>query len=211
MTQHKLDIILEKHEKWLNREDGGERADFHCADLHDTYLSNANLHQANLCDADLREADLYGTNLCRAELDNANLQKTNLRGADLNNASLLNANLPNADLWNVNLYGASLLNANLQNTNLRGADLRFADLSGTDLCGANLDYSCLPLWCGSLKAQFDDRQLKQIAYHLVSAGLYSKNASEETKRELVKILDFANGFHRAKQCGILKNPFEEEK
>lgn len=126
MTQEELDAILKKHQKWLNDEDGGERAD--------------------LCDADLSGADL--------------------RGADLHEA------------------------------NLRGADL---------------DYSCLPLWCGSLTANFDDQHLKQIAYHLVRAGLHSKNASEETKRELAKILDFANGFHRAEECGILENPFKDGK
>ena len=76
-----------------------------------------------------------------------------------------------------------------------------ANLKGANLRGADLDYSCLPLWCGSLHANFDDRQLKQIAYHLVKAGLQSENASEETKQELSKIVDFANGFHRVKGCG----------
>lgn len=70
-----------------------------------------------------------------------------------------------------------------------------------DLLGANLDCSCLPLWRGSLYTHFDDRELKQIAYHLVKAGLLSKNASEETKRELEKLIDFANGFHRAEDYG----------
>lgn len=76
-----------------------------------------------------------------------------------------------------------------------------ANLMDADLRGANIDFSCLPLWCGSLAADFDDRQLKQIAYHLVKAGLHSKNASAETKAELIKIIDLANGFHRAKECG----------
>lgn len=81
------------------------------------------------------------------------------------------------------------------------ADLRWANLREVDLSGADLDYSCLPLWCGSLKTNFDDRQLIQIAFHLVSAGLYSKNASEETKAELSKLIDFANRFHRVDECG----------
>lgn len=84
------------------------------------------------------------------------------------------------------------------------ADLSDADLSGADLRGADLDYSCLPLWCGSLRANFDDRQLKQIAYHLVKAGLQSKNASNETKTELRKLIPFANGFHRAEECGLIE-------
>ena len=80
-----------------------------------------------------------------------------------------------------------------------------ANLSGANLRGANLDYSCLPLWCGSLSAHFDDKQLKQIAYHLVKAGLQSKNASDETQAELRKLIQFANGFHRAEKCGLIKD------
>ena len=62
----------------------------------------------------------------------------------------------------------------------------------------------MPLWCGSLEAHFDDKQLVQIAYHLVKAGLQSKNASEETKNQLAKLIDFANKFHRVGECGEIK-------
>ena len=93
--------------------------------------------------------------------------------------------------------------------NLSGANLRGTNLSGANLIGANLDYSCLPLWCGSLGANFDDRQLVQIAYHLVRAGLNSNNASEETKKELSKLIDFANKFHRVKECGMIKMTSED--
>ena len=44
----------------------------------------------------------------------------------------------------------------------------------------------------------------QIAYHLIKAGLQSKNASEETKKELSKLIDFANKFHRVDECGEIK-------
>ncbi|MEG2650319.1 MAG: pentapeptide repeat-containing protein [Eubacterium sp.] len=94
--------------------------------------------------------------------------------------------------------------ANLKCADLKYANLQGADLRGANLQGANLDYSCLPLWCGSLCANFDDRQLIQIAYHLVSAGLYSDNASEETKDELSKLINFANRFHRIDECGMIE-------
>mgnify|MGYP002510294917 CR=1 FL=1 len=84
------------------------------------------------------------------------------------------------------------------------ANLEGANLEGANLSRANLDYSCIPLWCGSLKAKFDDRQLIQIAYHLVKAGLNSDNASEETKAELEKLIDFANKFHRVQECGKIE-------
>ena len=94
--------------------------------------------------------------------------------------------------------------ADLRWANLRWANLNRADLSRADLRGVDLDFSCLPLWCGSLDVHFDDRQLYQIAYHLVRSGLYSKNASDETKDELLKLIDFANKFHRAGQCGEIE-------
>lgn len=131
----------------------------------------------------------------------ANLSYANLRGADLRNA-----NLRGADLRRANLICADLRCANLREANLSGPDLR-----GADLRGADLDYSCLPLWCGSLSANFDDKQLKQIAYHLVKAGLQSNNASEETKEELSKLIDFANGFHRVDECGKIEKENDNEK
>ena len=51
-----LNEIIEKHKKWLTREDGGKRAD----------LSGANLSGANLSGANLREADPRGAEIGRA-------------------------------------------------------------------------------------------------------------------------------------------------
>ena len=87
---------------------------------------------------------------------------------------------------------------------LRGADLRGADLRDADLRGADLDFSCLPLWCGSLSAHFDDNQIIQIIYHAVKAGLNSKNVSEEVKVELSKVIGLANRFRRAEECGRIE-------
>ena len=84
------------------------------------------------------------------------------------------------------------------------ANLTEADLTEANLTRADLDYSVLPLWCGSLKANFDDKQLIQIAYHLVKAGLNSENASKETKAEIEKLIDFANKFHRVGECGKIE-------
>ena len=139
-----------------------------------------------------------------ASLSHEDLRGASLRYADLSHADLSGADLSDADLRDANLRDADLSGANLRCANLRRADLRGADLSDADLRGANLDYSCLPLWCGSLEAHFDDRQLVQIAYHLVKSGLQSKNASEETKKELSKLIDFANKFHRVDECGEIK-------
>ena len=139
-----------------------------------------------------------------ASLSHADLRGASLRYTDLSHAYLRGANLSHADLSGADLSDADLRDANLKYANLRDADLTDADLRGANLRDTNLDYSCLPLWCGSLEAHFDDRQLVQIAYHLVKAGLQSKNASEETKKELSKLIDFANKFHRVDECGEIK-------
>ena len=104
---------------------------------------------------------------------------------------------------------ANLSMANLSRANLSGANLSGANLSGANLSGADLDYSVLPLWCGSLKANFDDKQLTQIAYHLVKAGLNSNNASKEVKEELEKLIDLANKFHRVSECGRIERSTDE--
>ncbi len=58
MTQSELNEILEKHRKWLNDEEDGEKAN----------LRGANLRQANLSVADLSGADLRGADLRGADL-----------------------------------------------------------------------------------------------------------------------------------------------
>ena len=120
MTQEELNVILDKHRKWLNDEEGGERAD--------------------LCGADLGEADLFG------------------------------------------------------------ADLGGADLRGADLGGADLDYSCWPLWCGSLDVKVDARIARQLAYHFCRLDCDDSEYLEARKA----IAEFANKFHRVDECGRIE-------
>ena len=131
MDNEKLKEILERHRKWLNDEDGGERADLRGANLYGAILRGADLHGANL-----RGANLYGAILRGANLRGANLYEANLRGANLYEANLRGANLRGANLYEANLRGA----------NLRGADLCGANLRGANLCGAkNIPF--IPLVC----------------------------------------------------------------
>ena len=85
-----------------------------------------------------------------------------------------------------------------------GAQGLRANLRDADLQGADLDYSCLPLWCGSLSAHFDDRQIIQFIYHVTRAGISSKNTSEDIKAELKKLTPLANKFHRVGECGEIE-------
>ncbi len=154
-------------------------------DLRGADLSNANLRGADLSNANLRGADLSNANLSDADLSDADL-----RGADLRSAGLRGANLNDADL-----RGANLSNANLSDANLKGANLNDADLRS-----ANLDYSCYPLWYGSLHLKANKRLACQLAYHLCS--MQCDDADYVKMRN--SILGFANQFHRVDKCGELK-------
>ncbi|EPC4718900.1 pentapeptide repeat-containing protein [Listeria monocytogenes] len=107
MNQAELDVVIEKHEKWL-RDGYGERANLSYADLRRADLSGANLRGANLSYADLRRADLSGANLRGANLRRANLSYADLSYADLSCANLRVANLSYADLSYANLRRADL-------------------------------------------------------------------------------------------------------
>jgi len=73
MTSEEIKKVLDLHQKWINGEEGGERAD----------LREADLREANLRGADLRWADLRWADLCGANLSGATLGGADLRGADL--------------------------------------------------------------------------------------------------------------------------------
>ena len=126
-----------------------------------------------------------GANLWRAELRGANLWRAELRGANLQVADLRGANLRVADL-----RGANLQVADLRGANLRGADLREADL----------DYSCWPLWCGSLDVRVCKRIAAQLAYHFCRLDC----DDPEVIAAQNAIIPLANQFHRVDECGKLE-------
>ena len=121
--------------------------------------------------------------------------------ADLSYADLRYADLRSADLRYADLSSADLSSADLRYANLRYADLRYADLSS-----ANLDFSAFPLWCGGLDVHIDDKQATQLLYHLIRNVQYSKNTSKALKKicQIKSLVKQANTFHRAKECGELK-------
>ncbi|WP_255301441.1 pentapeptide repeat-containing protein [Listeria monocytogenes] len=127
MNQAELDVVIEKHEKWL-RDGYGERANLRGANL-----SYADLSCANLSCANLRGANLSGANLSCANLRGANLSYADLSCANLRGANLRGANLSYADLSCANLRVANLSYADLSCANLRGANLSYADLRRADL------------------------------------------------------------------------------
>ena len=92
--------------------------------------------------------------------------------------------------------------ANLRWADLRGADLREADLCEANLrranlCGANLDFSCWPLWCGSLDVTVDKRIAAQLAYHFCRVRCDDPEVQAAQKA----LAPLANQFHRVEECG----------
>ena len=182
MTKSKFNKILEEHEKWLNGE-GGCRADLRGADLRKSDLRGINLSGANLEGADLSWADLR----------DSDLRNTNLKYTDLTGANLENSKLADSDLSYANLSYADLSDTNLEGVNLKRTNLKDADL----------DYSCMPLWCGDLKANYDEKQIIQQLYHVLSHVKYSDHSTESLKEILLtdEILNLANEFHLVGECG----------
>ena len=148
-----------------------------------------------ILDYDISRADLRGADLRGADLRGADLSDADLSRADLSRADLSRADLSDADLSDADLSRADLSDADLSRADLRGANLSRADLSDADL-----DYSCYPLWCGSLHLKADKRLACQLAYHLCS--MQCDDADYIKMRN--SILGFANQFHRVDECGELE-------
>ena len=87
-----------------------------------------------------------------------------------------------------------------EKANLRGANLSGAYLRGANLSGAYLDYSCWPLWCGSLDVKVDARIARQLAYHFCRLDCDDPEYLEARKA----IAEFANKFHRVDECGRIE-------
>lgn len=84
-----------------------------------------------------------------------------------------------------------------ERANLWEANLRRANLHRANLCGADLDFSCWPLWCGSLDVKVDKRIAAQLAYHF--CRLICDDPEVKAAQEAIK--DLANQFHRVTECG----------
>ena len=75
-----------------------------------------------------------------------------------------------------------------------------------DLCGADLDFSAMPLWCGDLGAGYDDKQVIQQLYHVLSHAHHSPHVSPRVKQALLTpaLVALANEFHRVREGGEIE-------
>jgi len=181
MNSSELKTILECHRKWIETK-GIEG-------------KNADLSGCDLSDSKLRGCDLSG-----CDLSDSNLSRCDLSGCDLRGCDLSDSNLSRCDLSGCDLRGCDLRGCDLSDSNLSRCDLSDSNLSGCDLSGCDLDYSSLPLWCGSLDIKVDKRIAAQIAYHF--CRMVCDNP--EVKQAQNAIMELANQFHRAAECGKIK-------
>ena len=111
-----------------------------------------------------------------------------------------------ADFRGEDLMGADLMGEDLRDVNLRDADLMGADLTGADIRGADIDYSCWPLWCGSLDVKIDRRIFCQLAYHLCRVIV----DDDDCKAAQLMLGKIANEFHRVDECGRVPETPKED-
>ena len=76
--------------------------------------------------------------------------------------------------------------------------------NGADLRGANVDFSCWPLWCGSLNVKIDKRIFCQLLYHTLRAGQSVDDQEVKKLFEIPEVVNLANQFHRVEECGKIE-------
>lgn len=126
-----VDGILQKHRKFLNGEDGGERAVF----------DGMHLEEWDFRDFDLRKAKFLKTSLAgasfrRCDLGGAVFFGCNARGADMRNARLREVSATNSDFT-----GCMFDSAALDDAVFRGSNLMRSSFVGASLDGVVLDRS----------------------------------------------------------------------
>jgi hypothetical protein len=125
--------IIEKHRKWLDGEEGGDRASFDGARLEGARFDGARLDRASFDGARLEGARFDGARLYRASFDGARLDGARLEGARLEGARFDGARLDRARLEGARLEGARFDGARLEGARFDGARLDRASFDGARL------------------------------------------------------------------------------
>ena len=215
IDEKQLNIILENHKHWLNKDcDDWEnmRANLSGVDLRGVDLRDLNLSGADLSYADIRYAKLIGIDLHHACIRGANLYGANLHGADLHGSTLYDADLHNvnlrcanlicADIRCANLYYASLYGANLHSADLRCANLdnikiRDANLNNAEISGAhNVPYINMicpeeGAFIGWKKARIADKSVV-IKLSIPASAKRSSATSRKCRCNKAKVLEIYN-------------------
>lgn len=218
IDNEKASIEVEENGKKLITNENSknlQEENLHRNKINHLYFSGAKLQQTDFREADLQRADFSGAKLFESDFRGADLNNADLHGSNISEADFRGANLNKAELSNAECLETNFKDANLQEANFKGADLRWADLSGADLRKVNfknadlrevnIDYSCWPLWCGSLDVKIDKRIFCQLLYHTLRAGQSVDDPEVKRIFRIPEVIKLANQFHRADECGKIKS------
>lgn len=130
--------------------------------------------------------------------------ETDLPATGYYRASLRGMDLRYADLRGIDLHRFDLRMVDFRGADLRGANLNGADFRGADFRGANIDFSCWPLWTGSLDVKIDKRIFIQLLYHTLMAGKSVDDAEVQNLLKIPDIVKISNEFQHADVAATLE-------
>lgn len=231
LTKKEIVHILAEHHAWLKWPVQGKRAEFVGVDFSGMTLRNKDFSCVTFSGCWFDESDLSGCNFERTYTEDcsfksAELKKTkwtyarmdcnNFTDAEFTQAIMVRMNAYHCEFVRCHFASTDFSHSRLEQNNFEEAWFPHSIFCGTYLNysgfnGAEFAHSAWPLFCGSLEARIDDNTAKQLAYHLLSAGLKSPFTSKETKAELSKLVDFANGFNRVMTYDVPKLEVKNEK
>jgi len=197
--------LLKKDVKKFNAERKKEKdRNIYTIDLSNTNLSHIDISEAELYNADLYNVDfshtkLRDSNLSGSILTNSVFYRTDISWVNMKCVSGTNVTFNQSNLGWSDFSGADLKNSIFRNSRLTGVNFINVKLNGTRLYNNDIDFSCFPLFCGSLDIKCDEKLFQQLAYHL--CRLIVDN--DEIKQCQKALIDVANKFHRAIECGII--------
>ena len=83
MTQKELDKTIQLHQKWLNNDPEGVRADMSWANM-----GGSNMSWANMSGSNMGGANMGGANMSGANMGWANMSRADARDADISGANI---------------------------------------------------------------------------------------------------------------------------
>lgn len=140
MDKIEIDKMIALHQKWLNNEEGGVRADFSKLNLNGYDFRGVTLSQAYF-----RGCNLNGTNFCGADLQRVDFSHSTCHGTNFQYAYLHKA------IFNyTSLYGTIFVGANLNDALFdghvtgSGVDFRYANVTNIHLTRIHVPFCVRP-------------------------------------------------------------------
>lgn len=185
MTQEELNILIDKHEKWLDDRSQGKQLELNSLELKGFDISKRILINSILKNVDLSESScegvtfygdsflscvkFCGANLKKAEFTDCEMENVDFTGANLQEAKLMgfvtakNIKFDNAEMNKSSFIKSSMDFVSFKNASLREADFRRSHINDSsfenaDLTNADMSYALL-IDCNGIGANIDGAKL----------------------------------------------------